>query len=384
LVFVRSFGLFKQDLFVADLRDGNTAGMPRRITGDHRNKYSPLWTTDGEEIVYVAGEYSSLMAVYRVRASGGAPARVEAMGDYTQGLAIAPKGHRLVYSRSFRDYNIWRMPLPTGGGSGGGPGKFLSSTRYEDGAAYSPDGNRIAFSSNRGGVQQLWVADADGSNPVALTNFTEGVAGNPQWSPDGQTIVFAARPEGVADIYSIIAEGGTPKRLTDNPAEDHNPCYSADGRWIYFASTRSGQRQLYRMPAQGGEAVQITRKGAYQPAASRDGKWIYYSKTGGGIWRVPVEGGEETPVPDVRSIYNAHTFCVTAAGIYFAGAPDPVSRTAPLKLYRFADGKTIDLGHFDKPLGPGPRFSVSPDEKWLLYSQLDSSVDDLVLVENFR
>jgi len=387
LVFVRSLGLFKQDLFVADLRDGNIAGVPRRLTSDHRNKSSPVWTTDGEEIVYVAGEFSSLRAVYRVRASGGPPERVEGMGDYALGLAIAPKGHRLVYSRSFRDYNIWRMPLPgvpSGpGDSGGGPGKFLSSTRYEDGPAYSPDGRRIAFASNRGGLQQLWAADADGSNPLALTNFTEGVAGNPQWSPDGQTIVFVARPEGMADIYSIPAEGGTPKRLTDNPAEDHNPCYSADGRWIYFASTRSGERQLYRMPAQGGEAGQITRKGADLPAASRDGKWIYYSKNNS-VWKAPAEGGEETPVRDIGSIYNDFTFCVTGSGIYFAGVLDPVSRTAPLKLYRFADGKTVELGHFDKPLVAAPRFSLSPDEKWLLYTQLDSSVDDLVLVENFR
>ncbi len=386
LVFVRSFSTWNQDLFVADLRDGNTAGVPRRLTSDHRNKYSPVWTTDGEEIVYVAGEATSSLAVYRVRASGGAPARVEGIGDYAVALAIAPKGHRLVYSRSFQDYNIWRMPLPgvpSGpGNSAGGAGKFLSSTRFEASPAYSPDGKRIAFTSNRGGVRQIWVADAVGSNPVALTKFTEGVAGSPQWSPDGRTIVFDARPEGLADVYSIPAEGGPPKRLTDHPAEDHVPCYSADGRWIYFASTRSGERQLYRMPADAGDVVQITRKGAYASMASSDGKWIYYSKASGAIWKVPADGGEETAVVDAGSIYNAFTFCVTGSGIYFAGAPDPRSRTVALKLYRFADGKTVELGHFDKPLSL--HISVSPDEKWLLYTQLDSSVDDLVLVENFR
>ena len=382
LVFVRSFSTWNQDLFVADLRDGNTAGVPRRLTSDHRNKHSPVWTTDGEEIVYVAGEATSSLAVYRVRASGGAPARVEGIGDYAVALAIAPKGHRLVYSRSFQDYNIWRMPLPAGGNSAGVARKFLSSTRFEASPAYSPDGKRIAFTSNRGGVRQIWVADADGSNPVALTNFTEGVAGSPQWSPDGQTIVFDARPEGLADVYSIPAVGGPPKRLTDHPAEDHVPCYSADGRWIYFASTRSGQRQLYRMPANAGNVVQITRKGAYASMASSDGRWIFYSKPSGAIWKVPADGGEEIPVLDAGSIYNAFTFCVTASGIYFAGAPDPASRTVPLKLYRFADGRTVDLGHFDKPLSL--HMSISPDEKWLLYTQLDSSVDDLVLVEDFR
>lgn len=382
LVFVRSFATRNDDLFVADLRDGNTAGVPRRLTNDHRTKFSPVWTTGGEAIVYVAGESTSFMAMYRLRASGGQPARVEGIGDYAVSLAIAPKGHRLVYSRSFRDYNIWRMPLAADGKSAGGAGKVLSSTRFEASPAYSPDGKRIAFTSNRGGVRQIWVADADGTNPVALTNFTEGVAGSPKWSPDGQTIVFDARAEGLANAYSIPAGGGTPKRLTDHGADDILPCYSADGRWIYFASTRSGQRQLYRMPANGGDAVQITHKGAFAPMASRDGQWIYYSKLDGGIWKLPAEGGEETPVPDARSIFNGYTFSVAASGIYFAGAPDLASRTVPLKQYRFADGKTVELGHFDKPLFLF--FSVSPDEKWLLYAQLDSSVDDLVLVENFR
>ena len=384
LVFVRRFADHDEDLFVTDLRDGNTATAVRRLTNNHRDTYSPVWATDGKDIVYVAGDWTSLMGIYRVRASGGSPVRLEGIGgDYATGLAIAPKGHRLVDSRAYRDYNIWRMPLPDAGNSAGPPVRLVSSTRYEASAAYSPDGKRIAFSSNRSGVRQIWAADADGSNPVALTNFTDGVAGSPHWSPDSRTIVFDARPEGSADIYAIAAGGGSIRRLTDHPSEDHIPCYSPDGRWIFFASTRSGERQVYRMPANGGEAVQITRHGGYVPAASPDGKWVYYSKSGGGIWKVAVDGGEERPVLDERSVNsNLFTFAVAASGIYFAGAYDPGSRTVPLKLYRFSDGKTLELGHFDKPLGLF--FSVSPDERWLLFTQLDSAVDDLMQVENFR
>ena len=129
--------------------------------------------------------------------------------------------------------------------------------------------------------------------------------------------------------------------------------------------------------------MQITRKGAFMPAASPDGKWIYYSKPPDqGIWKVPPDGGEESPVPDVPSLYNMHSFSVTGSGIYFASAFDRVSMTIPLKLYRFADGKTVDLSRFDR--GLQLHISVSPDEKWLAYTQLDSSTDDLMLVENFR
>jgi len=135
------------------------------------------------------------------------------------------------------------------------------------------------------------------------------------------------------------------------------------------------------MPANGGEAVQITHKGAFAPMASPDGRWIYYSKDFG-IWKVPVDGGAETEVVADHSLYDVFGFWVTASGIYFAPKRDPASGTWPLKLYRFADGKTVEVGRFDR--APALHIGISPDEKWLLYTQLDSSVDDLMLVENFR
>jgi Tol biopolymer transport system component/tRNA A-37 threonylcarbamoyl transferase component Bud32 len=379
LVFDRKVADLNRSLFVVELRNGNTAGALRQITNDSGNAHSPVWTGDGRDIIYIDGAENSAQSILRVRASGGLPVRIEGISaDYATSLSISPARHRLAYGRALEDYNIYKLPLS----SAGGPRqKFLSSTRYEGSPAYSPDGRRIAFDSNRSGVHQIWVADADGSNAVALTNFTSGVAGSPKWSPIAPTIVFDARPRGLADIYSINAEGGTPKRLTDNPAEDHIPTYSADGRWIYFSSMRSGKRQIYRMPANGGEATQITRNGAYLSMASPDGKWIYYGQAGR-LWRVPPEGGEETPVLEVPSLYNPNMFCVTGLGVYYAGAFDPASRTIPLRLYRFTDGKTVELGRFDKPFGGQP--SVSPDGKWLAYSQMDSSVYDLMLVENFR
>ena len=68
--------------------------------------------------------------------------------------------------------------------------------------------------------------------------------------------------------------------------------------------------------------------------------------------------------------------------LFRRSARDPVSGRVPLNLYRFPDAKTVELGHFDKPLCMW--ISVSPDENWHLYTQLDSSVDDLMVVENFR
>ena len=386
IAFARRFADYGSKLMIANLRVGQLAGDPRRVTtltaARNTIETSPVWTADGKEILYVVSTGDGQSGIYRVRASGGEPTHLLGAGDHATRLALSRNGRRLAYSRALYDYNIWRMPLPPAGGGGGAPGKFLSSTRYEAQATPSPDGRRIAFVSNRGGSRQIWLASEDGSNPVALTNFTDTSLGSPSWSPDGQTIAFDARPDGLSDIYSVSPSGGAVKRLTDHPAEDHLPVYSADGRFIYFASTRGGERQLYRMPASGGAAEQITRKGAYVPSVSRDGKWIYYSKTRAGIWRVPADGGEETLVIDYKvAIGSEFWFTVAASGIYFVGA-DPVLKQLTLNHYRFSDGKIVHLTAFDKSLAP--QLAVSPDEKWFYWSQVDSQTQDLMLIEDFH
>jgi serine/threonine protein kinase/Tol biopolymer transport system component len=383
LVFVRAFADFNYDLFVVDLHDGEHAGAPRRLTYDHRSTYWPVWTVDGNEVVYIAGEGYGWLRVYRVRDTGGTPSPLPFVGaEYAETLAVARTGHRLIYGRGFFDVNMYKMTLPHENELAGQPLEFLSSNRLDYSPTFSPDGKRVVFASNRMGVDQIFVADADGSNVAPLTSFKAGVAGSPKWSPDGESIVFDARPEGLSDVYSIQADGSNLKRLTDHRAEDHMPCYSADGRWIYFTSTRSGPRQIYRMPASGGEAEQMTRNGAGVPLASPDGVWVYYSKLDGSLWKIAANGGEETRVFPPATLLEPFGFAVTRVGIYYAGPRDPTSRTIPLRLYRFADAKTIDITHFDKALQE--HVSVSPDERWFAWAQVDSSVNDLVLVENFR
>src|SRR5262249_43428219 len=70
-------------------------------------------------------------------------------------------------------------------------------------------------------------------------------------------------------------------------------------------------------PPEGGVAVQLTKRGGFKCSESPDGKFVYYTQSNGaGIYRVPVEGGEETLVIDS---YKAGwgNFAVVEDGIYF-------------------------------------------------------------------
>ncbi len=278
------------------------------------------------------------------------------------------------------------MPLGENGRAGT-PTKFISSTLRDESPNYSPDGRKIVFNSTRSGSFEIWVCEADGTNPVQLTNFGGPVTGSPRWSPDGRWIVFDTRVAGNPDIFLISSEGGRPRRLTTEASEDIVPSRSRDARFIYFSSTRSGSLQVWKIPAEGGEARQITTQGGYEGYESADGKYFYYMKgrnpTVPGIWRVPAGGGEETLFFDQHRAGIWRSWAVTNQGIYYVTGETP-ARTV-IEYYSFATGKIKEVATPEKEVLTGSLgLNVSPDGKWLLYTQADQRGMDIMLVENFR
>jgi Tol biopolymer transport system component len=288
--------------------------------------------------------------------------------------SISRQGNRLVYSQSTSDSNIWRVNLADPEGP---LTELIASTRRDQNAQYSPDGKRIAFESSRSGNQEVWVCDADGSNAVQLV--TIGRSGSPRWSPDSQRIVFDSNVDGNWQIYTVSARGAWLQRMTKDLANDVRPSWSQDGKWIYFASNRSGggeSWQVWKMPAGGGGAVQVTKGGGYNPFESKDGKTIYYLKVNrvpAPLWKVPADGGEESQVTDGVG----HSFVPSRGGIYFV-----VASLRGLEYFNFSTGISKTILTTQKQLVAG--LTWSPDEHWLLYSQVDQGGSDLMLVENFR
>jgi Tol biopolymer transport system component len=262
---------------------------------------------------------------------------------------------------------------------------LISSTRQDHSPQFSPDGKKIVFASDRSGSDEIWVCDSDGSHPTQLTFFDGPVNGTPRWSPDGQQIVFDARLAGNADIYVMRAEGGRPRPLTQEPSHDVMPSWSRDGRWVYFCSNRSGAYQIWKTPAAGGQAVQVTKQGGFEAFESPDGELLYYTKGRGpgGIWQMPVAGGEERQAPELLAAGYWRYWAVQEQGIYFVA---PVASARPaIKFFSFATRRVTQLGVLERDPIQGPAgFTVSPDGRWVLYAQADQSISDIMLVENFR
>jgi Tol biopolymer transport system component len=131
------------------------------------------------------------------------------------------------------------------------------------------------------------------------------------------------------------------------------------------------------VPADGGEAVQVTRKGGFTAFESPDSQWIYYTKTDG-AWRVPRHGGEETQV--LESV-DKWAFAIVKEGIYFIPRPDSAGRYS-IQFFNFGTKGIRSIATIEMPTYEF--LSISPDGRWILYSQADQVGSDLMLVENFR
>ena len=337
----------------------------------------PAWTADGREIVFAAGPVSR-QDLWRVPvADPGTPQRLGSVGEGGSQPALSRDGRRLAYSRASADTNIYSAEVTDGGITERVPVRLIASSLSEGHPKFSPDGTKIAFESDRSGSPQVWICNADGSNPTQMTFFDGPVTGTPRWSPDGQQIVFDSRPEGQSGIFTVGVTGGKPRRLTASPAQDTMPSWSWDGKRIYFDSTRSLTSEVWRVPGPGApapvEPIQVTRQGGAGPVESPDGKFVYYARALS-LWRIPIEGGEETRVLD--SLVSSFGFEVTAKGIYFIPRAEAVVRFLDFR------SKTIrTVTNLEQPWGD---LTVSPDGRTILFSKTDTRTSDILLVEKFR
>jgi serine/threonine protein kinase len=354
-------------------------GEPRRLTSLTAWCITPTWFADGEQFLFSKGTwFSGTYSLWAMRAEPGAsPRMLTSLGENSCWPAISTGKHRLVFAQGHSDMNIWRLPLRNGAVTGP-PEKLIYSMRDDGSARYSPDGTKIVFTTNRSGVFEVWVCESDGSNAVQITSMGAGMTGSPRWSPDGKQIVFDSNASGQWDIYVITAAGGRPRRLTNDPATHALASFSRDGQHIYFRSDRSGTSQIWRIPAGGGEAVQVTRNGGVSATESVEGQFVYYRKDQA-LWKMPVQGGDESEV--LKSVY-ATNYEIGNQGIYFTEMPGAGRNGNSIKFFNFATGKITSIATIQGL--PNWGLSVSPDKKFLLYTQMDQNGSDLMLVENFR
>ena len=137
----------------------------------------------------------------------------------------------------------------------------------------SPDGRQITFASDRGGSQQIYVMNADGSNQRRIT-FGEGTYGTPVWSPRGDLIAFTRQHAGTFYI-GIMRPDGSGERMLADGYRVEGPTWAPNGRVLaFFRRTRADSQgryasKLYTIDLTGyNEREVVTPQDASDPAWS--------------------------------------------------------------------------------------------------------------------
>ena len=125
-------------------------GEPKRLTSAALRAEYPVWAPAGKEIVF-----SSKDSLWRLTVrAGGTPIRIRGRAGLYATISHPEPGKpaRMVYVRSFVDWNFWRIETPAlGAPSLSAPVPAISSTKVEYHIRFSPDGRRVAFTSGRSG-----------------------------------------------------------------------------------------------------------------------------------------------------------------------------------------------------------------------------------------
>jgi serine/threonine protein kinase/Tol biopolymer transport system component len=305
-------------------RIGATGGQPERLT--QSNKYVGFPTPlDARIVLYVAEDRDgSGPWLWALDVEGKVTHRISFGLERYTSVAASVDARRLVAAVANPVANLWSVPIleriaeehdakpydlpneralmPRFGGKflfylssqGGGDGLW----RLEDGQAaeiwkgsagalleppsISGDGGRVAIVLRRNGKRNLWVLQADGSQPRVLTDAID-VRGGASWSPDRKWIVTGGNDAKGDGLFKIPVEGGAPVRLAGTGL---NPVWSPNGGLIVYSGIDVGGKEPLRAVTPDGSPVdlppiQISTSGE-RFRFTPDGKGLVYMHGGFG------------------------------------------------------------------------------------------------------
>ncbi len=211
-------------------------------------------------------------------------------------LSLSPDGEQILFDMLG---DIYLLPI-----AGGDAQPLVQGFDWNMQPQYSPDGSKIAFISDRDGARNLWLMNADGSEPYQVSKETTTFVHTPSWSPDGNYIAvtkgyMSSRSIPAGEIWIYHRSGGDGVQVKAREHDRHSqksstdPVFSPDGRYLYYSKDvtpgrvwaygKSSTTELFnimRHDLQTGEEESYIggAGGAVVPTPSPDGRHMAYLK----------------------------------------------------------------------------------------------------------
>ena len=223
------------------------------------------------------------------------------LGTISISPRVSPDNSRIAFASLGREGWAIRMYSLELGRMVGFPGGSAGGANQSP--AWTADGSRIAFSSSRSGDPEIWIADANGSNPHRIT-FFKGPDVSPTWNPKTSAqLAWVSGRTGLPQIYIMDQDGSNVHRMTDS-GYAVSPSWSPNGQFLTFSWNRKygpgapGGQDIYVMDIATMRWLQLTHDAGSNdfPSWAPDGRHIVFERQLGShteIWSMLADGTEQ-------------------------------------------------------------------------------------------
>jgi len=226
---------------------------------------TPRFSPNRQEITYMAYGADNVPRVYLQQLEVAQRELVGHFPNMTIAPRFSPDGQKVIMSllQDNGSANIFTMDLRSSTTT-----RLTSTLAIDTSASYAPDGSKIVFESDRSGRPQLYVMNADGSDPQRIS-LGDGSYSTPVWSPRGDYIAFTRQMQGQFSI-GVMRPDGSGERLLTTGFHNEGPTWAPNGRVLMFFRQNAGAgAKIYTIDITGRNERQLrTPNDASDPAWS--------------------------------------------------------------------------------------------------------------------
>jgi Tol biopolymer transport system component len=209
----------------------------RNLTRNPASDYSPAWSPKGNAIAFATDRADRTgNDEWLMDADGGNPRPLVEQTGIDEYPSWSPDGSRLAFECTLGTIlpsQVGDFEVCVVNADGTGLERITDAPGISGPASWSPDGSMLVFGSNRdsspASVSQcgdIFVMRPDGSD---VTKLTDGSTRNclSSWSSDGHILFSSDRqdPGGEDDLWVMNADGSDPTLLTTFPGEKADPVF---------------------------------------------------------------------------------------------------------------------------------------------------------------
>ncbi len=290
--FVRRYDKEATALLIMDADGTNERTLvsfepPMRLQG------GPAWSPDGKIIacpVLIRGEFN----IVAVQVGNGQFALISPKSwSFIKNLAWLPDSNSLLFigTVTANFHQLFQMSFP-----GGDARQITSDSNNYYAFSLAADGRSLA-ALRIDETAHVWTVRAgDSSRAEQVTSGFEKFDGvyALEWMSDSR-ILYTSSPSDEVSVWSIDANGSNRRRLIK---DGHFPTMSPDKRFLVYRKSIGGGNVLVRLELGDGSEKRLTSGVITYPSFSPDGRWLVFARNDdrAALWKMPVEGGEPTPV----------------------------------------------------------------------------------------